>query len=279
MQKIENFPLWSSLRPALNRKNDFEPYMNCYLLDDDKIHGAVIIFPGGGYQEKMMSYEGEDVALKFNTLGFHTFVVNYRCGRDAYLFPAPQEDALRSIKLVRGHAEEWNIDPGQIAAAGFSAGGHLACCTATMFDAIRAENGDCHDAVSARPDAVILCYAVVSAFAGNNRHLGSFRNLLNTDHAAESTLHELSCEKHVRPDSPPAFIWHTAADQIVSWENAIRLAEAYKKQHLTFELHIYPYGPHGLGMGTTEEFAEVRSWPELAAVFLRKIPINSKQKS
>ena len=87
-----------------------------------------------------IGYEGEDVALRFNELGFHAFVVDYRCGRDAYPFPAPVEDALRAIKLVRGHAEEWKVRPDQIATLGFSAGGHLCCATAVWFDSVAAES-------------------------------------------------------------------------------------------------------------------------------------------
>ena len=39
-------------------------------------------------------------------------------------------DAKSAIRWVRSHADEWGIDPTKIIAAGGSAGGHLAACTA-----------------------------------------------------------------------------------------------------------------------------------------------------
>ena len=271
MNETSRIMLWSTPKKALDPAKDFQPYMNAYLLNDGAEHGAVIIFPGGGYSVKMMTYEGEDVALKFNELGFHAFVVDYRCGMDAYPFPAPQEDAFRAVKLVRGHAKEWNVIPDRIATCGFSAGGHLCCSTAVWFREIKADNGDEYDAVSARPDAVIPCYAVVSAFASDHPHTGSFNNRLNTAKPKEADLHRLACDEHVKPDSPPAFIWHTASDQVVPYENATLFAAAYRKQGVPFELHLYPYGPHGLGIGTQDQFAEVRSWPALCAEFLNNL--------
>lgn len=80
MNETSRIMLWSTPKKALDPAKDFQPYMNAYLLNDGAEHGAVIIFPGGGYSVKMMTYEGEDVALKFNELGFHAFVVDYRCG-------------------------------------------------------------------------------------------------------------------------------------------------------------------------------------------------------
>lgn len=271
MNETFRIMLWSTPKKALDPAKDFQPYMNAYLLNDGAEHGAVIVFSGGGYSVKMMTYEGEDVALKFNELGFHAFVVDYRCGMDAYPFPAPQEDAFRAVKLVRGHAKEWNVIPDRIATCGFSAGGHLCCSTAVWFREIKADNGDEYDAVSARPDAVIPCYAVVSAFASDHPHTGSFNNLLNTAKPKEADLHRLACDEHVKPDSPPAFIWHTASDQVVPYENATLFAAAYRKQGVPFELHLYPYGPHGLGIGTQDQFAEVRSWPALCAEFLNNL--------
>ncbi len=219
----------------------------------------------------MMPYEGEDVALRFNACGLHAFVVDYRCGR-GYPFPAPQEDAFRAIKLVRGNATAWYVKPDRIATTGFSAGGHLCCSTAVWFDTVKACNGDSYDSVSARPDAVMPAYAVVSAFASENPHRGSFYNLLANDTPTEEELHRFSCDEQLRPDSPPAFIWHTVEDQVVPWENALVYALACRRNGVPFELHLYPYGSHGLGIGRLDEFPEVRSWIPLAAEFMKKIP-------
>ena len=63
------------------------------------------------------------------------------------------EDAKSAIRWVRAHAAELGIDPDKIVAAGGSAGGHLAACTAlvTAFDA----EGD-DKSISAKPNALVL---------------------------------------------------------------------------------------------------------------------------
>ncbi|MEZ5386636.1 MAG: alpha/beta hydrolase [Prosthecobacter sp.] len=63
------------------------------------------------------------------------------------------EDAKSAIRWVRGHATELGIDPDKIIAAGGSAGGHLAACTA-LVSAYDAESDD--KSVSAKPNAMVL---------------------------------------------------------------------------------------------------------------------------
>ena len=137
-----------------------------------------------------------------------------------------------------------------------------------MFDEIKADNGDECDSVSARPDMLILCYPVITCQEGK-AHFGSFQQLLGTeDHAAYAPY---SWETRVRPDTPPAFLWHTAEDNAVPVENTLEFALALRRQKIPFETHIFPYGYHGLGLGTHPDFPEVRAWPDLAAVWMRKL--------
>ena len=43
------------------------------------------------------------------------------------------------IRLVRGRAAEWRVNPAQIGIMGFSAGGEVAALAATRFDAGKTE--------------------------------------------------------------------------------------------------------------------------------------------
>lgn len=257
--------LWSDRKVAPGEKESFQPYMTPYLLPGDRVRGCVIVLPGGGYCVRA-DHEGGPVAERFNALGFHAFVVEYRVA--PYVYPAPQEDALRAIKIVRAHAAEWKINPSKIAILGFSAGGHLACSTGIVYDEVAADNGDECDAVSARPDAMILCYPVITCQEGK-AHFGSFECLLGgNDRAAFAPC---SWETRVTASTPPAFLWHTSEDSAVPVENSLEFALAMRRQKLPFELHVFPYGHHGLGLGTKEEYAEVRRWPELAGTWLEKM--------
>ena len=51
----------------------FRPFFMAYLHEDDEIHPAVLIIPGGGY-EFVSSREGEIVAKRFFSKGYNTFV-------------------------------------------------------------------------------------------------------------------------------------------------------------------------------------------------------------
>ena len=78
---------------------------------------------------------------------------------------------------------------------------------------------------------------------------GTFMNLLCNDNPTEDELYECSVENFVTAESSPAFMVHTSNDQVVNVENSLRLAEAYRKAKIKFELHIYPDAPHGMALG------------------------------
>ncbi len=264
---MEKIIIWKDRKSsgAGNPEEDFQPYLETFLLPGNEARGAVIVCPGGGYSHRA-NHEGAPVAEKFNQAGYHAFVLQYRVA--PYRFPAPQEDILRSIKIVRSKAAEWHIKPDKIAVLGFSAGGHLACSSGVVFDEVQANNGDAADAVSARPDATILCYPVISGV--NMGHLGSFRNLLGEELLPQDRKH-YSWECRVKDNTPPSFLWHTAADGGVPVENSLNYAAALRAKNIPFELHVFPEGKHGLGLGTDDSVPEIRVWPDLCATWLRKM--------
>ena len=69
-------------------------------------------------------------------------------------------------------AKEYNIDPSRVYIMGFSAGGHLACSLGVYWNQpiVKATLGDGVDAQICRPDAMVLCYPVVTATCPT--HLG-----------------------------------------------------------------------------------------------------------
>ena len=101
-------------------ETDIVSYMRPYLLDTDTPRGAVLILPGGGYRIVCEPSEGAPVAKKFNSLGFHAFVLNYRV--EPNTCPSAQIDAMRALQIIRANASKWNIDPDVVGTCGFSAG-------------------------------------------------------------------------------------------------------------------------------------------------------------
>jgi acetyl esterase/lipase len=129
---------------------------------------------------------------------------------------------------------------------GSSAGGHLASTALTHYDAGQPEAADPVERASSRPDIGVLCYAVITM--GQYTHAGSRWNLLG-DHPDPAEIAFLSNEQQVTKDTPPCFVWTTAADRAVPPENSILFADALAKNEVPFELHIYQNGSHGQGLG------------------------------
>lgn len=258
--KAEVLPLWPE-QGAGAVEGDFKPTLTRYMLPGDEVRGAVIVTPGGGYGGRAQ-HESEPVARFFNAAGYHAFVLDYRVSPNRH--PAPLNDALRAIQTVRANATEWRVKPDKIAILGFSAGGHLTASTGCFFDTAGPKTGDKVEAVSARPDALVLCYPVISS--GQFGHVGSFDNLLGKE-ATEPDREKMSLEKHVRPDTPPAFLWSTSDDAGVPVENSLMFAMALREKGIPFEMHVFPHGPHGLGLADKDPAASV--WPDLCAKWLK----------
>ena len=106
---------------------------------------AMLIVPGGGY-EWCSDREADPVAFPYLQAGFQVFILRYSIEADA-VWPRPLEDFEWAMETIRANADNWNLYPDKVAAIGFSAGGHLTACAASM-----AKN---------RPNAVILGYRTV----------------------------------------------------------------------------------------------------------------------
>jgi acetyl esterase/lipase len=220
-------------------------------LPDKPAGEAVIICPGGGYGRLAITYEGYDVAKRFNENGIAAFVLKYRLPNQkistkSYL--SPIQDLQKAIDIVRKRAEEWKINPNKVGVMGFSAGGHLASTGGTHFDKqyIHSESGNL------RPDFMILIYPVITSDS-TFTHRGSIWNLLGENPSAER-LEAFSNEKQITEKTPPAFLVHSADDKTVPVKNSILFAEALIKCNVQVEMHIFPKGGHGYGMNnkTTE---------------------------
>ncbi len=232
------------------------PTITPYLPAEKKSDAAVVIFPGGGYEIRA-PHEGKGYAEFLAAAGIAAFVVDYRVS--PHRFPLPLLDARRAVRFVRAHAAEYGIDPHRVAVMGSSAGGHLAATCATYRGTFAEEQTDEIDREDCRPDAQILCYPVICA-PSEIAHIGSWQNLLGgSDPALEQRIDPA---QNVGEDTPPAFIWHTADDNCVHVANAYTYATALRAHNIPVEMHIFPHGPHGLGLAT-ESLPYVSRWGDM----------------
>ncbi|MBE7047362.1 MAG: alpha/beta hydrolase [Ruminococcaceae bacterium] len=257
--------LWENDIPYFNEEAETPNMMTAFIRETDKPLPAVIVFPGGGYVNRAR-HEAEPIAEYYYSMGFHAFVVEYRVSPNRY--PAPLIDAQRAIKIVRYNAKKWNVDPDKIITLGFSAGGHLCAMTLTMDD-VCTVTGDEIDKMSAKVNGGILCYALTNVEEGYG-HVGAGKNLLGDSY--EDLKADYSLEKKVTADTPPCFIWHTFEDPVVNVKNALFFADKLKENNVSCEMHIFPNGRHGLGMGDriTDDIKEVRQWAKLSSDWITR---------
>ena len=235
------------------------PTLTFYPAAKDKGNGAaVIICPGGGYGRLAIDHEGYMVAAWFNKIGVSAFVLKYRLPSDLIMEDksiGPLQDAQEALRIVRRHAQMWNIDPHKVGLIGFSAGGHLASTVSTHYNE---KTYEVKDGVSSRPDFSIFIYPVISMDT-TITHRGSRDALLGKKPSQDMVI-RFSNELQVTSDTPPAFLVHAADDTIVPVQNSINYLLAMKKHGVPGELHMYEKGGHGFGLGKTT--GTESTWPE-----------------
>ena len=254
---MEKVFLWKDKAPYSDESPDqAQPSVAPYPVNSSK--GAVVVCAGGAYGWKS-DHEAWPVAEMINEAGVSAFVLDYRV--KPCHFMAPLADANRAIRVVRSLGYE------KVGILGFSAGGNLCCAAATHYDAGDPESEDEIERLSSRPDAFIPCYAV-SSFVSYTTP-GTVRNLLADRQNDPELLRFFSAELNVTKDTPPAYIWHTVNDGSVPVESSLALARALSDKGVSYEMHLFPEGSHGLGLAQGDP--SVSRWAgELKAWLLRE---------
>ena len=244
--------------------NVSEPTLTVFAPAVDRANGtAVIICPGGGYVRLSTQREGEQYAHWLSGLGVTSFVLTYRMAEFGH--PAPLQDVLRALRLVRSQAAQLRVRADRIGVMGSSAGGHLAASAGTLFDHPLGRTGAELDKVSARPDFLMLMYPVIT-MDGPAVHAGSRKALLGAAPTADS-IALMSVERQVTAATPPTLLIHTQADAAVPVENSILFYQALTRARVPAEMYLFEHGSHGMGMrgglGTASD------WPRRAEEWLR----------
>lgn len=271
----ETLPLWPGrppfpLEPAASPREDW-PELTIHRPAPGEANGAaIIVCPGGGYVNLMMSYEGHDVARWLTSLGFTAIVLPYRRG-EPYPYPVPLTDVQRAVRVVRGHAEAWGLFPYAIGVLGFSAGGHLASMSGTLPAYELPGGGDDIDQLDHLPNFLILAYPVIM-FGPPHGHEGSGLRLTGSDDPAHPLYEQLSTHLRVSKDTPPTFLFHYAEDKVVPPQNSVVFYKALLDVGVPAELHVYEKGGHGGGMGPDGK----HPWTEACARFLKRRVLDAK---
>ena len=204
---------------------------------------AIVFFHGGGWAYGTPS-EFFTTCERYAKMGIVTFSVEYRLSIENGVVPhkliSPIEcvmDAKSAIRWVRENAGKFHIDKNKIVAAGQSAGGHLALCTAMIDD--YNEKSD-NLGISCRPDAILLFSSCVNTVEGwCDRLLADRRN----------KIWSISPTHNIKGGMPPMIEFHGQYDDQVPLWTVQFFDSAMTKEGNYFEQHTYKGMRHYLGEG------------------------------
>lgn len=177
---------------------------------------AMLVIPGGGYA-MCSDREADPVAAAYLKAGYQAFILRYTCTPKGK-WPLPLEDYEQAMAQIMENAEEWHVDTGKIAVVGFSAGGHLAACAATVAE---------H-----KPAAAVLVYPAI------------LKDICDMCQPGMPYPHE-----HVTAKTCPCFFAAARDDRTVDISNTLRMELALAEKGVAFESHVYSYGGHGFSTG------------------------------
>lgn len=177
---------------------------------------AMLVMPGGGYA-MCSDREADPVAMAYLKAGYQTLILRYTCTPKGK-WPLPLEDYEQAMDLIVKRADDWHLDKSKIAVAGFSAGGHLAACAATM--------------AKHKPAAAVLVYPAI------------LKDICDMCQPGMPYPYE-----HVTAETCPCFFAAARDDRTVDIANTLRMELALAEKGVGFESHIYSYGGHGFSTG------------------------------
>jgi acetyl esterase/lipase len=271
-------------RPVVGVSNVSRPTMTVYSPQGQNTGAAVVVFPGGGYEDLAIDLEGTEVCDWLTPKGITCVLLKYRVpGEGHYPKSAPYpksgpypespmalEDAQRAVRLVRFHAAEWHIDPHKIGVLGFSAGGHLSAAMSTHFKRRLYPAADAADKESCRPDFAVAIYPghLSLSAAEWDAKQGPRKFVVRHPVSADKDL-GLNPDVPVTRQTPPTFLLQAEDDHVDNVDDSLAYYVALKKAGVPVEMHLYAHGGHAFGLRRTE--LPITGWPPLVETWLGTI--------
>ena len=166
------------------------------------------------------------------------------------------EDGKSAVRWIRSNAKKFGVNPNQIAAAGGSAGGHVAACTG-VIKGFEAKDED--SKISSIPNAMILFNppCVLAAVPERKDYL-SAQAMAGMAARMGVAPEQLSPWHNVSKGHPPTLVLHGEADSLVPFWTSKVFVEKMKKAGNQAELAAYLNQKHGFfnyGRGNAKMFS------------------------
>ncbi|HWQ34631.1 MAG TPA: alpha/beta hydrolase [Blastocatellia bacterium] len=200
--------------------------------------------------------------------GYTVFVVRHGSS-PRYFVPEMIDDVRRSVRFVRMHAKEYNIDPDHIGLTGGSSGGHLSLMAALTADDGRPDAKDPLERVSSRVQAVVAWFPPTDLINwGKEKGFQElekaqpelFTRIFGKVTSLEAQLKTISPIYYAGENSPPLLLIHGDADKTVPVQQSHILRAKYEELKRPVKLIIKPGGGHTFWFGIEENYPDIWKW-------------------
>ena len=205
-----------------------------------------VMFFHGGFWVAGNKEAALPALLPWMEMGWNVVNVEYRLGRVAPA-PAALEDCFCALRFLATQAKTYNIDLNRIVATGESAGGHLALSMGILPAEAEGLERQCAGAPLPKVAAVVNWFGISDVgdvIEGKNRANAAmqwFGSMPNRIEVAK----RVSPLTYIRAGLPPVLTIHGDADNVVPYEQAVRLHAALAKAGTVNQLLTIPGGKHG----------------------------------
>ena len=234
---------YEAVRDIVYKKaGNFEAKVDVYTRYDRRPGPTMVYIHGGGWS----SGSKEQYVLWFLPylqLGMRVVSVQYRLAGVAPA-PAAVKDCRCALYWVFQNAAKYGFDPAKIALTGGSSGGHLVLMTGLLKPSDGLDD-ECSGAQPGPVKAIVNYYGPTDLVSGFQSNIPFLLNWFKgVDHPL-AMARRLSPLTYVRPGAPPVLTIHGDADEMVPYQDALKLRDSLTKAHVPNELVTIPGGHHG----------------------------------
>jgi acetyl esterase/lipase len=206
--------------------------LKLYIFDPAEVNlkpvPVIVFFHGGGWKRGDPSQFYRHCQY-LASQGILAISAQYRLLSDKITVRDCVTDGKSAIRWLRQNAKKFNIDPNLIAAAGGSAGGHIAACTA-LIDKYDETSEDLK--ISSKPNALILFNPALDI------------TILKITPILGEEPFNLSPAHHLDKTLPPTLIMHGTADTAVPIESVRKFSRHAGKIGCNCHLVEFKGRPH-----------------------------------
>jgi acetyl esterase/lipase len=214
-----------------------------------------VIFVHGGAWCSGDKQEGDRILPElFQNEKIAWFSIEYRLAPQNR-WPVCYEDVKLAVKWVKANAAYFKVDTAKIILMGYSAGGHLACLTASQAD----EQTSVAAVIAFAPPTDLVSLVNIQGAPAE----GIFRNLFGAEISGDQmrqTISDVSPNNHLTTAVPPILLVHGTKDQTVPYQQSVDFQAKMRELSVPCELITIENAPH-----------DVRQWQNFDPDFRRKI--------